>query len=132
MNHICPVALKEKNKADAKRDDKKIYRDKRWRKLREEVLEDQEHICLWSLYVEGIIRYANVGHHIVEIIVDESKAYIRENVIGVNKYSHDIIHNLYKSNKEETMSVLYECNKLWNSGVRMDGLGILKDILNFE
>jgi len=129
MNHKCPVVAKQQSAVDAKREDKKIYKDIRWRRLRVEVLEYQEYICLWSLYVEGVIRQANIGHHIIEIIVDESKAYDITNVVGLCKDAHDDIHELYKTNKKETMALIRECNRLWDIGVRAEGIGMLSNSL---
>lgn len=126
LNHVCPVVAKEQHKRDSKREDKKIYWSNKWRKLRTEVLEDQEYICLWSMYIDGVVRETKVCHHIIELIADESKAYDIDNLIGLHKDSHDAIHELYKIDKAKTICILMECKKLWSQGVRLEGLGRLK------
>ena len=126
FNHVCPVVTKEKNERDAKREDKSIYWSSRWRKLRAEVLKYQDYICLWSLYIDGVIREANTGHRIVTLMDDESLAYDIENVIGLNEDVHDTIHELYKTDKNGAMELLRECMRLWDIGVRLDGLGMLQ------
>jgi len=128
FNHVCPVVTKEKNARDAKREDKSIYWCSRWRRLRADVLEYQNNICMWSLYVEGVIVQANVCHHIIEIMTDDSKAYDIENVIALDRDVHrDTVHRLYKTDKKKTQDILRECMKLWDSNVRIDGLGCLRD-----
>jgi len=127
FNHVCPVATREKNARDAKREDKSIYWCSRWRRLRADVLEYQDYICMWSLYVDGVIVFANVCHHIIEIIVDDTKAYDIENVIGLSKVSHDKVHELYKIDKDKTQDILRECMRLWDSNIRVEGLGCLRD-----
>ncbi|MGK0468186.1 hypothetical protein [Clostridium sp.] len=130
FNHVCPVTTKAKNDRDAKREDKSIYWSTRYRKLRTEVLEYQDNICLWSLYVEGKIVQANVCHHIIEIMIDDKLAYDKENFIGIDKGIHrDTVHRLYKIDKEATQDILRECMSLWNNGVKTEGLGALKEML---
>lgn len=129
MNHVCPVRIKEQHDRDSKREDKQIYWSSRWRKLREEVLEYQEYMCLWSLYVEGMIRQANVGHHIITLLDDDKKAYDIENIIGLDKDAHDRVHELYKIDKKATIEILNECMRLCDKGVKLDGLGVLSDRL---
>jgi hypothetical protein len=126
FNHVCPVVAKEQNARDAKRSDKKVYWDKRWRMLRADVLQHQLSICLWSLYVEGIIKPAYIGHHIIEVMVDKTRVYDIDNVIGLGKDAHEEVHRLYLIDKSKTMKRLEECKRLWDSGVRFDGLGILR------
>ncbi|MBW9170768.1 hypothetical protein K2F43_06050 [Clostridium estertheticum] len=129
MNHVCSIKVREQSIRDSKREDKKIYWSSKWRKLRADILEDCECICLWSMYVEGVIRESTVCHHIVEVIVDDSKAYDKDNVIALNYDIHRYtIHDeLYKIDKTETMRVLLECKRLWSEGVRTEGLGMLRD-----
>jgi len=128
FNHVCPVATKERNAQDAKREDKSIYWSRRWRRMRVDVLEYQEYICLWSLYVDGVIREASPCHHIIPIIEDDKRAYDIDNVIGLNKDVHDSVHELYKTDKVKTMNTLRECMRLWDNNVRTDGLGALADM----
>ena len=130
LNHICPVSKKNKNYNDSKREDKEIYWDKKWKKLREEVLEYQKNICLWSLYVEGTITEANQVHHIITLADDRTLAYDIENVIGLSKDAHDHIHKLYKINKTNTIKLIRECLRLWNNNNGIKFAGTLKHKLN--
>ena len=129
FNHICPVSKKNRNYNDSLREDKGIYWDTRWKKLRTEVLEYQKDICLWSLYVEGTIRQADHVHHIVTLTDDKSLAYDIENVVGLNKDVHEYIHKLYKVNKINTIQILRECMKLWDNNNGIKQAGTLKFML---
>jgi 5-methylcytosine-specific restriction protein A len=131
LNHKCPVKAKEKRREDLKREDKKIYWSSKWRRLRDEVLEDCNNICLFSMYVEGIIKPADCVHHIVEIEKDVSKGYDNDNLIALNKDVHEYIHKVYKTEyKSECIELLIKCKQDWDNGVRMEGLGRYKDIVS--
>lgn len=127
MKHVCPVVQKEQRIRDSKREDKKIYWSSKWRKLREASL-GRTGVYLLIIYVcRGYYKSASVCHHIVEIIVDDTKSYDKDNVIGLSKDTHDKVHELYKIDNFETMRVLLECNRFWSEGVRLEGLGMLRD-----
>lgn len=126
MNHKCPVLRQEQ----AQRQDKSIYWTGRWRKLRLDVLDSQEYVCLWSLYVDGKVRECNVCHHIVEIEQDYSQAYEVDNLIGVEGDVHKRIHALYKIDKYKTIKIIKECKRLWDDGIKLEGLGKLRELGN--
>lgn len=108
--HKCP-RVKEKWTRDNQRVDKKIYRGTMWVRTRENVLHMYNYVCLWSLYVEGLIVSANTVHHIVELLEDESLAYEISNLIPLNEASHRTIHELYKKDKRKIQSLLRQMKK---------------------
>lgn len=103
--HKCPN-IKNKWNRDNNRKDKKIYRTNRWQNTRDSILDSYNHICLWSLYVDGVIVKANTVHHIVELLEDETLAYDEENLITLEQYKHNYIHELYKTNKIQVQDLL--------------------------
>ena len=124
--HKCPHA-KTYRKTDRNRADKKIYKTARYQRLREDILDDYNHICLWSLYVDSKIETANEAHHIVEILDNEDLAYEYENLIPLEGYNHDKVHELYKRDKARVQSLLKKMCKYYINGDRE--LGKYKDYL---
>lgn len=57
LTHECPIAAKIRSKDRNSKDDVKIYNDTRWKELREDIISEYKGICLWSLYVDGIIKH---------------------------------------------------------------------------
>lgn len=102
--HIC---TRRKRTRDRTRKDNKVYDSKEYRKARKKVLETYNGICLWSLYVDGQIVKADVTHHIVEVLDDITKGKSYDNLIPLSNKSHDIVHRLYKINKEAIQNILY-------------------------
>lgn len=115
--HKCPH-IKTKWKRDNNRADKKIYRRIMWQKTRENILEEYNHICLWSFYIDGIITRADTVHHIYELIENETMAYEEYNLIPLRKYQHNYIHKLYKSNKHELQELLKKMIRSYREGDR--------------
>lgn len=123
--HQCPHA---KRKTDRNRIDNKVYESKEYRELRTEVLDDYNHMCLWSLYIEGKVIGADRTHHIIEIVQDESKAIDYYNLIPLNHNKHDEVHRLYKLNpyiKRKVQRLLVDMIKSFKAGDKT--LGKYKD-----
>lgn len=128
-NHKCPVITKQKSKDRSSRDDYKIYHTVEWTELREEVLDDCNNICLWSMYVDGEIRVADCVHHIIEVMKNKDIAYDKDNVIALYKDAHDYIHKLYKTKyKEKTRELLRQLKRDWDNGIKLEGLGRYKSL----
>lgn len=123
--HKCPHNKVKWNK-DNQRADKKVYRDIRWITLRNEVLDDYNNICLWSMYIDGEIVIANRVHHIIEVLDDESLSYYYDNLIPLEYYKHNYIHELYKANKLEIQGLLREMVESFRKGDKT--LGKYKNI----
>lgn len=119
--HICPHKKENRRRYDKDREDKKIYKTKRWQELREQVLQDYNYICLWSFYIDGEIVEANEVHHIVEILEDESKAYDDDNLIPLEYWQHKYIHDLYKKNKAKAQELLHKMQESYVKGDRTLG-----------
>lgn len=69
------------------------------------------------MYKEGKIVKANDVHHIVEILEDETLAYEEENLIGLSKDKHKLIHELYKDNKKLVQDELKEIKRMWENRI---------------
>lgn len=118
--HNCPH---NKRKTDRTRTDKQVYKDIRWRRLRDTVLEDYNYVCLWSLYVDADskVLVADRVHHIVEILKDESLAFDYDNLIPLEQYNHDKVHELYKKDKLKVQQLLRMMCKDYQNGDRTRG-----------
>lgn len=99
--------------------DRAVYGTNKWRTVRGQVLEDCNHICLYTFYTEGKIVKADDVHHIIEILEDESLAFEEDNLIGLSEEKHKLVHELYKENKEKTQDKLREFKVKWREGERM-------------
>lgn len=100
--HKCPHITKANNS----REDKKIYKDKRYRKVRGEVLKNHKYKCLWSLYIGSKVKAANDTHHIEEVLDHEELAFEYDNLIPLTQSNHEIVHELYKKDKPGTQKLL--------------------------
>ena len=115
--HKCPHKKTKWNR-DNNRTDKKIYRTMMWQKTRENILQEYNHICLWSLYIDGEIVQADRVHHIIELLDDESLAYDDDNLIPIEQYKHNYVHKLYKTNKLDVQQLLKKMIKSYREGDR--------------
>ncbi|WP_321994237.1 hypothetical protein [Clostridium butyricum] len=107
------------NKKIKNRKDDSLYNTKRWKKLRKNILDDYDNICLWSLYVQGKTLEADRVHHIVEVLEDETLVYEYDNCFPLEKYNHYYIHELYKSRyKEQIRELLRKMLRDYNNGDR--------------
>lgn len=131
MNHVCPVVSKERNKYRNSRDDAKIYSDTRWDKVRAEVLDECNYVCLYSFYVDGEIRVADCVHHIVEVLKDKSKAYDKDDLIGLNSEVHKEVHKIYKTEyKSNLIRLLRHLKDYYNIyGLKMEDIGEYKSLI---
>lgn len=116
-DYICDAKKKRRLDNNKDRVDSGIYGGNKWRVTRERVLEDCNHICLYTLYKEGKIVKANDVHHIVEILEDETLAYEEDNLIGLSKDKHKLIHELYKDNKKLVQDELKEMKRMWENRI---------------
>ena len=115
-NHICPMKI---NRRIKNRKDDLLYNTKRWKKLRKNILDDYDNICLWSLYVQGKTLEADRVHHMVEVLEDETLVYEYDNCFPSEKYNHYYIHELYKSKyKAEVQELLRKMLRDYNNGDR--------------
>lgn len=116
-DYICEAKKKRRQYINKGRVDSGIYRGNKWRTIRERVLDNCNYICLYTLYKEGKIVKANDVHHIVEILEDETLAYEEENLIGLSKDKHKLIHELYKDNKKLVQDELKEIKRMWENRI---------------
>ena len=99
--YVCEIKRKRKTDYQNAREDTGIYYSNRWRTIRGQVLEEYNHICLYSFYVEGKIIKATDVHHIIELNDNSSLAYEEDNLISLSKEKHRLIHELYKEDKKK-------------------------------
>lgn len=121
-DYICKVKKQRQRQYRKDKIDTAIYRANKWHKIRGQVLEDYNYVCLYTFYKEGKIIEANQVHHIIELLDDESLAYDEDNLIPMSKEKHRLIHELYKDNKRQIQEELREMKKRWNNGERAIGL----------
>jgi len=132
MNHVCPHISKARSKYRNSRDDAKIYSDSRWDKVRAEVIDECNSICLWSFYVDGMIRSVDCVHHICTVIEDKGQAYNKDNLIGLNSQEHKTVHKLYKTEyKNDVIRLLHSIKDYYNiNGLHMEDLGKYKSVVD--
>ncbi|MCF0163199.1 MAG: hypothetical protein HUJ88_11570, partial [Fusobacterium necrophorum] len=101
-----------------KRNDTAIYEDKRWRKVRQNILEDCYGLCLWAYYVQGRAVKADCVHHIVEVLKDESRCFDENNLIALSHENHIMIHKDYYNNKykKNIQLLLLDMKDCWQKG----------------
>ena len=116
--YVCEIKRKRKTDYQNAREDTGIYYSNRWRTIRVQVLEEYNHICLYSFYVEGKIIKATDVHHIIELNDNSSLAYEEDNLISLSKEKHRLIHELYKEDKKKIQEQLREFKKRWKDGDR--------------
>lgn len=116
--YVCEIKRKRKTDYQNAREDTGIYYSNRWRTIRGQVLEEYNHICLYSFYVEGKIIKATDVHHIIELNDNSSLAYEEDNLISLSKEKHRLIHELYKEDKKKIQEQLREFKKRWKDGDR--------------
>lgn len=112
--HRCP---KRQRRTDRARVDNKVYESKEYRKVRKKVLEAYDYKCLWSIYVDGRVRTGELTHHIIEVLEDESKATDFNNLIPLTDRNHDIVHKLYKKDKEKVQRILKAMLDDYSNGI---------------
>lgn len=134
-NYMCDAKAKRKalkNKENRNRVDSKIYNTDRWKKLRDNIIDEFSSIDLYSYYVLGKAVQAQTVHHIVEICADIDMAYDWDNLIPLSNHTHKIIHKLYKENnniKKEIQILLLDMVSSWTKGDR--SLGSYRERLDF-
>lgn len=115
---ICDIKRKRKYEKFKDRTDTGMYNSSKWRSIRNDILDNYNHMCLYTFYKEGRIVKANEVHHIVELLEDEALAYDKDNLIPLSKEQHRYIHELYKHNKKEIQEELRDIKHRWANGDR--------------
>ena len=124
-NYICEAKKKrdiERSKDNNNRVDAKIYNTTKWKRLRDNILEEYSNIDLFSYYVIGKADIADNVHHIVEICDNQDMAYDWDNLIPLREHAHKkIVHKIYKYNneiKKELQQMLIDMLNDWSKGKR--------------
>ena len=90
----CDDCQREYNKyIESKRDKQRadFYRSYRWQKLREQVLKDNNYMCV-SCRDKGIVRQATEVHHIEHLSNNWEKRFDYSNLIPLCNTCHHKIH----------------------------------------
>lgn len=132
-NYECDAKKKakaDKSRRDRERLDNIYYNTSKWRRLRSQVLDEYDNICLWSFFIEGKAIEANHLHHIVEILENDDGVYDWDNLIPLDQRIHrSVVHELYKTNcKKDIQAMLRDMIKDYESGDRE--LGSYKERYN--
>lgn len=134
-SYLCEAKKKrqqERSKENSKRVDTKIYNSNKWKRLRDNILEEYNNIDLFSYYVEGRVESADNVHHIVECLEVEDMAYDWDNLIPLSLYTHRrIVHRIYNINievKKQLQQMLSDMLDSWIEGNR--DLGSYKERFN--
>ena len=121
---LFEINCKEKHRHYKKfRRDKReqsFYNSKQWKMLRDFIAVKYKGLCIWSYLIEDNIVSADVNHHIVPVKDDWSKRLDIYNIIPLSNRTHNMIHELYKKDKEGTQKILKDLIFKWN------GLGGIK------
>ena len=123
-NYMCNIKKKRDREKKEDRVDSDIYFSSQWRKLRADVLEDYQNVCLYTFYTEGRAVVANCVHHIIEIMEDDTLAYEVSNLIPLSNDKHKLIHELYREDKKKIQNELREMKERWEKGDRNIPMGI--------
>lgn len=134
-SYLCEAKKKrqqERSKENSKRVDTKIYNSNKWKRLRDNILEEYNNIDLFSYYVEGRVVVADCVHHIVEICDNQDMAYDWDNLMPLSLHKHRrIVHKIYNYRielKKELQQMLVDMLEDWNKGNRE--LGSFKERFN--
>jgi len=124
---IIPYGNYRCNECEAKCNDKKInnryynkfmrnkttqtfYDSTEWKKTRKVVLSRDLGVCV-VCKSKGVISYADIVHHIVELKEDNTKSLDTNNLISLCISCHNRIHSQYKANKTNIQTRLYKMIK---------------------
>jgi|GEM_PF-2559600 len=118
-NYECDAkrqAKLDKGRRDRERLDNSYYNTSKWRKLRKQVLDEYNMICLWSFFIDSRVIGSNCVHHIEEVLGDNAGIYEWDNLIPLDQNIHlSIVHRLYKTNcKTEIQLMLKDMLSLWS------------------
>jgi hypothetical protein len=113
---MCPEcaqhAADRHKEYNATRRDKRayaFYTSAEWRKARALRLQHAGGLDLYALYVDGVIQYAEMVHHIVPLSEDWSKRCDQRNLFPLTNANHNKIEALYDSSiagRKQTQQLL--------------------------
>jgi hypothetical protein len=118
------INLKEKHRHYKKmRRDKReqaFYNSKQWIMLRDFIAVKYKGLCLWSYFMEDSIAAADAYHHIIPVKDDWNDRLDIYNIIPLSNRAHNMIHEMYKKDKEGTQKILKDLIFKWNEleGIR--------------
>lgn len=65
----------------------------RWKKLRKQIIERDNHLCRWCLYNNRLVMTGLEVHHITPIAEDESLCYDANNLITLCRSCHEQVED---------------------------------------
>lgn len=90
-----------------------FYHSKEWKKLRDSILVKYKGLDLFAYFIENKIKYANIGHHIVELKDNWGLRLTFKNIFPVSNISHKKIHAMYNKDKNGTQKLLKNLLTKW-------------------
>ena len=84
-----------------------FYDSREWKSIRKVVMSRDLGLCL-ICRSKGVISYADVVHHIIELKEDNGKALDTNNLISLCSCCHNKVHSQYKANKGKEQAKLYK------------------------
>lgn len=92
-----------------------FYDTYEWKKARELCRKKCLGLDLYSYFVLHRIEYGRIVHHIIPLEKDGSLRTSQDNLIYLTDSNHMRIHELYKTDFENTVKTLRGCIKMFNS-----------------
>ena len=85
-----------------------IYHSSEWQQLTQECKSKFKAIDVYSLYVNDILEFGSLSHHIEEVTKNKARAFDLTNLIWLTSDNHTFIHKLYRKDYEGTKKMLFE------------------------
>lgn len=100
---------KEYDKYSRDKDAAMFYHSQAWERMRNYIMDKYDCLDLYELHVNHRVVRADVVHHIVELREDKAQALLECNLISVSSATHNMIHKMYKEDKEKMQNILRDC-----------------------
>jgi len=93
-----------------------VYATKEWKQSTKQCKDKFNGLDIYEYYINSIIVYGNLSHHIIELTEDKSKAYELDNLIYLSDKTHKMVHIAYKNdNKKEMQQLLIKLIRRYES-----------------
>ena len=85
-----------------------IYHSPEWQQLTQECKNKFKGIDIYSLYVNDVLEFGSLSHHIEEVTKNKLRVYDITNLIWLTDKNHKLIHKLYKKDYKVVKKMLFE------------------------
>ena len=83
-----------------------FYLSKEWRKKREYMIDVYHQLDIYDLYINDVISYGRIMHHIVPLKDDWNKRLEDTNLIYLTDSNHQALHDLMRKSEEDKKRVV--------------------------